>query len=92
MSTNPQTESAFIMWLPPEVRDAVYLELWRSCGLRQHIVWHGEGADRHICRWSCTTKYKVHDELQRQIEGLRCRLGVSWPEYTQSRGPRRVSL
>lgn len=76
MSINPQSQSAFITRLPPEIRDAIYLELWRSCGLRQHIVWHGEGGDRHFCRWPCTTRYDVDDELQRGSEGLRRRLGV----------------
>ena len=76
MSVNPQSESAFITRLPLEIRNAIYLELWRSCGLRQHIVWHGEGADRHFCRWPCTTEYHVHDGLQEEIEQFRRRLGV----------------
>ncbi|SPO06269.1 uncharacterized protein DNG_08958 [Cephalotrichum gorgonifer] len=79
-SINPQSQSAFVtrlVTLPTEVRDAIYLELWRSSGnLRQHIVWHGDGADRHFCRWPCTTTYRVKDELQAELEKLRCELGI----------------
>ena len=79
MSTNPQSQSPFItrlLSLPPEIRDAIYLELWRSHGLRQHIIWHGQGSDQHFCSWPCTTEYRVEDGLQHEVEELRCRLGV----------------
>ncbi|OBT80394.1 hypothetical protein VF21_00891 [Pseudogymnoascus sp. 05NY08] len=77
MSTNPQTQSAFLTLLPPEIRDAIYLSLWRSHGLRQHIIWHGNDEDgRHFCHWPCTTDFSVDDSLQRDIEELRIRLGV----------------
>ncbi|KAF5522649.1 hypothetical protein CGCA056_v006333 [Colletotrichum aenigma] len=72
-----QTQSAFISRLPREVRDAIYFQLWRSCGLRQHILWHGTAEDKHFCRWSCTAEYQVEDELQRDIEKMREQLGVS---------------
>ncbi|KAJ3456776.1 hypothetical protein MRS44_016799 [Fusarium solani] len=36
---NPQSNSPLIK-LPRELRDAIYLEVWRSNGLRQHIVAH----------------------------------------------------
>ncbi|KAF6786362.1 hypothetical protein CSOJ01_15449 [Colletotrichum sojae] len=45
MSANPQTESAFINRLPREIREAIYLELWRSYGLRQHILYHGDSEE-----------------------------------------------
>ncbi|RSL54107.1 hypothetical protein CEP54_010055 [Fusarium duplospermum] len=36
---NPQSNSPLVK-LPREVRDAIYLEVWRLTGLRQHIVAH----------------------------------------------------
>ncbi|KAF5006784.1 hypothetical protein FDECE_6838 [Fusarium decemcellulare] len=80
MSPDAQLESDFITRLPREVRDGIYLELWRSCGLRQHIVWHDDQADRiksHFCRWRCTTPFQVEDKLQEDIDALRIQLGVS---------------
>lgn len=79
MSIDPQTQSAFITCLPAEIRNAIYLELWRSAGLRQHIVWHGEGGDdgRHFCRWRCEAEFEVDDELQRLGESARRRHNVS---------------
>jgi hypothetical protein len=76
MSINPQSQSAFLTRLPREVLNSVYAELWRSCGLRQHIVWHGNKSDKHFCRWPCSTEYEVQDKLQREIEELRVQLGV----------------
>jgi len=76
MSANPQTQSSFVNRLPREIRNAIYLELWRSCGLRQYIVWHGSEADQHFCRWQCATEYNVQDELQRDLEELRVLLQV----------------
>ncbi|KAF4984198.1 hypothetical protein FDECE_17138 [Fusarium decemcellulare] len=73
MPTNPQSNSRFITRLPREVRDAIYLEVWRSYGLRQHIVshWEWEGSEpigAHFCRWPCTTEYEVEDKLQEEID------------------------
>lgn len=79
MSPNSQIHSAFATILPREIRDAIYFQLWHSCGLRQHIVWHTNFSDErksHFCRWSCTTKYQVEDQLQNEIEVLRQQLGV----------------
>ncbi|EXL58200.1 hypothetical protein FOCG_05142 [Fusarium oxysporum f. sp. radicis-lycopersici 26381] len=75
---HPQHQSAFVTFLPREIRDRVYLELWRSCGLRQHIVWHRDKDDKaksHFCRWRCTTPFSVHDELQETIDATRLQLG-----------------
>ncbi|KAI8295016.1 hypothetical protein K4K59_004837 [Colletotrichum sp. SAR11_240] len=77
MTHDPQTQSAFVSRLPREARDAIYFQLWRVCGLRQHILWHGAAEDKHFCRWSCTTDHQVEDELQRDIEKMREQLGVS---------------
>lgn len=78
MSIHPQTQSAFVARLPREIRDAIYLELWRSAGLRQHVVshwdWHPEqskATGAHFCRWPCDTQYQVEDDLQEEIELLR---------------------
>lgn len=76
MSANPQTESPFVSRLPREVRDAIYLELWRSCGLRQHILRLGNMSNKQLCHWQCTMEFDVHDELQRDIEELRVQLGI----------------
>lgn len=80
---DPQLQSAFITYLPREVRDQVYLELWRSCGLRQHIIWHhdkNEVNNSHFCRWQCTTPFEVQDGLQESINATRIELGVSLGE------------
>src|SRR5690349_6903943 len=84
MSLDPQSGSRFISRLPREVRDAVYFELCRSCGLRQHIIWHQDKHDRdrsHFCRWECTTPFTVEDKLQDDIELIRVRLGTPEGEY-----------
>ena len=89
MSRHPQTQSAFVtrlVALPPETRDAIYLEMWRSCGFSQHIIWHGQGADMHFCSWPCTTEYEVDDGLQREAEEVRRRLGISLGEDMGSYG------
>ncbi|KAF5020848.1 hypothetical protein F66182_7103 [Fusarium sp. NRRL 66182] len=78
-SQDPQLQSAFIARLPQEVRDAIYLELWRSCGLRQHILWHDIKEDKtksHFCRWECITPFDVQDKLQEDIDATRIQLGV----------------
>ncbi|EXA46346.1 hypothetical protein FOVG_07067 [Fusarium oxysporum f. sp. pisi HDV247] len=75
----PQHQPAFITHLPREVRDRIYLELWRSCGLRQHIVWHRNKEDKaksHFCRWRCTTPFSLEDELQELIDATRIQLGI----------------
>ncbi|UNI24169.1 hypothetical protein JDV02_009937 [Purpureocillium takamizusanense] len=76
---DPQLQSSFITRLPPEIRQLVYLELWRSYGLRQHILHHrGETNDdpAHLCHWPCTMPYEVQDGLQEEIEEARSRAGV----------------
>ncbi|KAF4944214.1 hypothetical protein FSARC_14729 [Fusarium sarcochroum] len=78
-SSDPQLQCAFITRLPREVRDGVYLELWRSCGLRQHIIWHHDRHGKtksHFCRWQCTTSFEVQDRLQDAIDATRIELGV----------------
>ncbi|KAM5513401.1 hypothetical protein FOXYSP1_08201 [Fusarium oxysporum f. sp. phaseoli] len=75
----PQHQPAFITHLPREVRDRIYLELWRSCGLRQHIVWHRDKEDKaksHFCRWRCTTRFSLEDEVQELIDATRIQLGI----------------
>lgn len=78
MSTNSQSKSAFVTRLPREVRDAIYLELWRFIGLRQHVVSHRnhENTDPehpgwHFCRYRCVTDFEVEDRLQQEVELLR---------------------
>lgn len=84
MTTDPQLQSAFITRLPREIRDFIYLELWRSSGLRQHILRHytvqgREPQDAHFCRWPCRTEFQVNDGLQEDIDTLRQQLGLSLP-------------
>ncbi|KAK1851949.1 hypothetical protein CCHR01_05382 [Colletotrichum chrysophilum] len=76
MPVNPQIKSAFINVLPREVRDSIYFELWRSCGLRQHILYHGEPEYHHFCHWPCSIEFDVQDPLQKELEEVRVRLGV----------------
>ncbi|KFY07031.1 hypothetical protein V492_07510 [Pseudogymnoascus sp. VKM F-4246] len=79
MSINPQSRSAFdtsFITLPPEIRYVIYLEMWRSHGLRQHITWHDRDQNAHFCSWPCTTEYEVEDKLQHEIEELRRQKGV----------------
>ncbi|KAI8717181.1 hypothetical protein NCS52_00793200 [Fusarium sp. LHS14.1] len=79
MSFDPQQQCLFITRLPRELRDAIYLELWRPYGLRQHIFWHGHPADPanwHYCRWQCTTDFDVIDKLQEDLELLRIQQNV----------------
>lgn len=81
MAASPQTESAFVSRLPREIRDAIYLELWRSNGLRQHIICYNplnkpELGGTQFCTWPCSTAFQVHDKLQENIETLRQELGV----------------
>lgn len=76
MATHPQPQSALLA-LPREVRDLVYLELWRSCGLRQHILWHFDESSPHFCRWPCRTEFRVDDPVQAEVEGLREELGFA---------------
>ncbi|GJN81397.1 hypothetical protein PLIIFM63780_004931 [Purpureocillium lilacinum] len=76
---DPQLQSSFITKLPPEIRQLVYLELWRSYGLRQHFLHHRGETDEapaHFCHWPCTTPYEVQDALQEEIEDARSRSGI----------------
>ncbi|KAF5664686.1 hypothetical protein FHETE_6957 [Fusarium heterosporum] len=71
---DPQLQSSLFLRLPREVRDAIYLEIWRSCGLRQHIIWHKDqdgDTQSHFCRWRCTTPFTVEDELQDRFHAAR---------------------
>ncbi|KAM5364355.1 hypothetical protein ACJZ2D_011552 [Fusarium nematophilum] len=84
MPINSQQQSAFVARLPREVRDAIYLELWRSCGLRHHIVSHWErdpklsrATGAHFCRWPCSTPYQVEDDLQEEVDLLRIQENVA---------------
>lgn len=75
---DPQSQSQSATLLPREIRDRIYLELWRSCGLCQHIVWHRDKdnkAKSHFCCWRCTTPFSLHDELQETIDATRLQLG-----------------
>ncbi|KAI8654320.1 hypothetical protein NCS56_01389000 [Fusarium sp. Ph1] len=77
---NPQSNSPLLK-LPREVRDAIYLEVWRFTGLRQHIVAHWGASDStdakpHYCRWKCCTEFEVEDRLQELIENVRIQKGI----------------
>ncbi|KAG8670684.1 hypothetical protein FPOAC1_010117 [Fusarium poae] len=78
-SPDSQLQSAFITRFPREVRDKIYLELWRSCGLHQHILYHSDMRDAarsHFCRWPCTTPFEVEDRLQESLDSKRLELGI----------------
>ncbi|KAF5676107.1 hypothetical protein FHETE_2234 [Fusarium heterosporum] len=87
-SPEPQLQSTFIAHLPREVRDKIYFELWNSCGLRQHIIWHRDKDNitkSHFCRWRCTTPFEVEDGLQEAIDAKRIERGVSLGESFSDR-------
>ncbi|KAF4809411.1 hypothetical protein CGCSCA5_v011402 [Colletotrichum siamense] len=92
MPINPQNKSAFINVLPREVRDSIYRELWRSCGLRQHILYHGEPEYHHFCHWPCSIEFDVQDPLQKELEELRVRLNVPWGEDISESDHRRPGI
>ncbi|KAK4207237.1 hypothetical protein QBC37DRAFT_406391 [Rhypophila decipiens] len=55
---NPQSQSRLVTRLPREIRDLIYLALWKSPdhGLRQHIFWYSSSFNGHkgrLCRWPC---------------------------------------
>ena len=93
MAVNPQTSALLVTRLPREIRDAIYLELWRAKGLRQHLFWHGGSAkDPHFCRWTCTTDFQVTDKLQQDIEQLRSELNIPLgQDITRRHDPRAVT-
>lgn len=83
MPFDPQPQCLWITRLPRELRDAIYLEIWRPYGLRQHIFWHGHPADPanwHYCRWQCTTDFDVTDRLQEDLELLRIQESIPFGE------------
>jgi hypothetical protein len=70
-----QRQSPFFDRFPREIRDAIYLELWRTAGLSQHVFWHEDQRNPEkskYCLWPCTAEFQVEDEcegeLQRQLE------------------------
>lgn len=75
VATDPQTQSNFITRLPYDIRAAIYKELWPSWGPRQHVVWHldpsADETKSHLHREPCISQFRVHDELQAEIEVLR---------------------
>ncbi|KAF4857322.1 hypothetical protein CGCSCA4_v000431 [Colletotrichum siamense] len=84
MPVSTQNQSAFMSRLPREIRDAIYLELWRSHGLRQHILYHGKGEYQHFCRWPCSIEFDVQDPLQKELEELRARINVPLGQCIQT--------
>ncbi|KAI8682473.1 hypothetical protein NCS56_00370300 [Fusarium sp. Ph1] len=76
MPFHSQSQSSFVARLPSEVREAIYLELWRCVGLRQHIVTHaryrrdGKLTEVHLVRWPCTTEFYVGNRLQEEVDAL----------------------
>jgi hypothetical protein len=92
---HPQHQSSLLTLLPREILDKIYLELWRDCGLRQHILFHGKGPrgkDKHFCRWACCTEYQVDDPLQADVEKLRVKLGVPLGANIQGNQPPEVGI
>ncbi|KAI0841213.1 hypothetical protein F5Y06DRAFT_260915 [Hypoxylon sp. FL0890] len=68
-----QYQSLFFRRLPIEVRNEIYVELWRLSGLEQHIFWHEDRKHprrSHFCRWPCVTPFDVEDERQKELEIL----------------------
>ena len=77
MPTHLQPQSSLLTKLPRELLDLIYVELWRSHGLRQHILWHGKWRNKHFCHWPCTSEFDMKDKSQSDIEQLRSQLGVA---------------
>lgn len=77
MPFHSQSQSSFVTRLPREVREAIYLEIWRSVGMRQHLVTHaryhlkvGALTEVHLARWPCTTEFHVGNRLQDEVDAL----------------------
>ncbi|KAF2876875.1 hypothetical protein BDV95DRAFT_131955 [Massariosphaeria phaeospora] len=94
-AANPQHQSNLLTRLPREILDQIYLEIWRICGLCQHILLHGNGPagkDNHFRRWQCCTEYRVDDTLQADVEKLRARLDVPLGTDIQGAQPPEIGL
>ena len=68
-----QPLSPFFARLPREIRDAIYLALWRSEGEAQHIFWLEDTAkpeNSKFCFWPCKTKFNVENEAQGELEKI----------------------
>ncbi|PGH21345.1 hypothetical protein AJ80_03396 [Polytolypa hystricis UAMH7299] len=59
-----QHQSLFFSRFPGEIQEAIYLELWRSVRLSQHIFWHEDkenSKSSKYCLWPCTTEFHVEN-------------------------------
>jgi hypothetical protein len=78
---NSQSQSPLFHKLSRELRDLIYREVWRTHGLRQHIIWHGHDGAAHFCHWPCQTPFDPGDALQRDAAAAAAAAGDhdSWP-------------
>ncbi|RYP27146.1 hypothetical protein DL768_011298 [Monosporascus sp. mg162] len=87
MSANPQTQSGFVNRLPREIRNAIYLGLWRSCGLRQHIcgtaMWRIDTSSPWMNHWPCGEQAEKEHGLG-AIRGATTSVDVCWKRDRES--------
>jgi hypothetical protein len=65
-STSSAQTMSPLFRLPAEIREAIYLALWRSAGLSQHILVH-HGGYTHA---QCVTDHEAPDERQEELQRL----------------------
>ncbi|KAI5920168.1 hypothetical protein F4810DRAFT_684280 [Camillea tinctor] len=66
-----QDQSLFFR-LPQEIRNAIYLEVWRAAGLSQHIIYHKDQS--HFCHWPCISDFSTEDDRQVALQEMRDRI------------------
>lgn len=63
---NPQAQSPFFGQLPPEIRRLIYVALWRTAGLSQHIFQqHGQ-----LVRRRCLVEDDTADDLLPDLDAV----------------------
>lgn len=80
-SADQQTQASFLM-LPREVREAIYVAIWRYSGLAQH-VWSFDYRPTHhgsprscFGHCPCVTKFNLHDRRQTEVSLLKSQIAV----------------
>ncbi|KAI1862362.1 uncharacterized protein JN550_010224 [Neoarthrinium moseri] len=66
-----QYQSPIFGSLPRELRDSIYLEVWRSFGLSLHLFWHSDDfRNSKFCSWPCEAEFHVGDKREQELEAI----------------------